>query len=146
MCRLARREAVTPVAHRLLLPVGHPHWRKFPSSVQSRQLQGVVAVRLDPVAGFLCDQRWCHPLADMAHLCELSVDVVATWPGLLAERQHFTMRTQLLRQFPERLRRVGNFPVELRCLPSRVRHGDSDGFLVCVQPDVPGLVMHGLSP
>ncbi len=66
--RLARTHQIAP---RLVRPVGDPHRREIPCLVAARQLAGVAAMGLDPLARLGRNQRRRHHLAlypEFSHL------------------------------------------------------------------------------
>ena len=78
------------VAHRFIAGLGHLHRGQFAGAVQSRQLEGVAPVRLDPLARARGDQRRRHHRAVDFELPEPPGQDKAGRPGLVADPQFRT--------------------------------------------------------
>lgn len=65
------------IAHRLMGKVGYPHGRQCASPMQTRQIDRIPPVGLDPVPGLAGDQRRSHHHAVMPRSSQLPLDAVA---------------------------------------------------------------------
>ena len=97
------------VAHRFMRRIGHSNRDQLTSSVQARQGECIATVGFDVIAGADRNQRGRDDTAIVAALLQLSMQSVAAWSGLIAERQPARMPLgQLLQQARDRRGTVGD--------------------------------------
>jgi len=124
------------VTHGLVRLVGNPDRGQFAGAVQARQRDGVAPVGLDPVTGADGDHRGCDHITLVSQGRQLTVQTVATGPGLIAEVQALVPGRQFLDQTVHGIGRTVDIAVETNfTAPASIGDRNRNLGLGCVQPD-----------
>lgn len=129
------------VAHGLLPLVRHVDPRQLASAVEVGQLARVTTVGLDPVAGFLGDERGRDDVAVDAHAAELSVRLETARASLVAAA-YVRGLCELLERLPDCLGVVGDDPL-LGSTPPRRQDCYRDAVGVDIHAHVGDRLSHG---
>ena len=89
--------------------------------MQPRQTDCITAVVLYPIAVFSRDVRRRYDRASMPQFRQLPMDTVSARPSFVAEMQTIVLVRELLGQFADRCRRVGNLSEKTYFALSSVR-------------------------
>ncbi len=120
------------IPDRFIPLIRHGHAGQLASPAQTRQLQGIASVSLDPLPGLTRDLRGGHHLALIAPATQLAHQMVPTRSGLVDDPQCLGRP-----QMPQRLEQRGQLrrhrPHKPRPLPSRLGRSNRDRVDVHVQ-------------
>jgi hypothetical protein len=94
------------VAHRLVMPVRHPHRGELAGAQQLRQTDRIASVGLHPIARPLRDQRWRDHLTLLPEARDLPMQPIPGRPRLVAERQSLVLGGELAQKLGRRRWRV----------------------------------------
>jgi hypothetical protein len=73
------------ITDRLVLDLRDIYGREVTGSQESSELYGILAVGLDPLAGFPGDEGRCGDEAGIALPFQVAVEVVSAWAGFIGE-------------------------------------------------------------
>ena len=123
------------IAHRFVPGVRNPHRGQLAGPVQPGQAAGIAAIRLDPVACSLWDQRWGDHDALVPAGRQAPLNAIPARPRLVAKPQSHAVAAELAQQTVERRRRVGDAAIlpNLAAQPA-IGNRDDDAFLVNIKP------------
>lgn len=123
------------IAQRFMVSVGDPDRAEITTSVGTRQLLGVAAVRLDSITGHLGDERWCDHIAVNAEASQLPVqDVSGREAGFVADPKASRV-PELADELADRIRAVGNHPQRASGV-SPLHNRDRDGLRVYIHANI----------
>jgi hypothetical protein len=91
-----------------MIGVGHPHGRQLTGPIETGEHGGVAAVCLHPIARLPRNQRRRHHLATMAEACELAMNAITAWAGLIAKCQRLAGAPEMIAQLADGARVIGN--------------------------------------
>ena len=130
------------VPNRLVFLGGRMNLGEQAGAEQLRELAGVAAIRLDPLAGLARNQRRSHHHAHHLHRPDPPLQCIATRPCFVTEPDLALRRAlDLLHHAPNRRLVVARLSLDRLSL-ARQQHRHVDRFLMCVQPDVGDTFLH----
>ena len=126
--------------------VRNPYGRQRTSPMQTRQIDRIPSIRLDPVPRLARDQRRGYHHAVVPRSGQLTLDAVAARPGLIAKPEHRSVSRELARKPRQSGRRVGNLSMRANLAASARRQSNRYRLFVNIQTDVGDMPTHAPSP
>jgi hypothetical protein len=136
--------AADEITYSLLALIEDVDGGELASAEQSHELRGVASIGLDPLPGPSRGQRWRNDRTGDAERRDLTVEIVAGYPGFVA-RRHRPFALEPLEQAADQARVVRDFP-QLRSRVARAQDSGDDLPLAVIKRHVGSILVHDRPP